>query len=97
MSDLTFNLALTVAAFITVFSCFRRIQTLQNAMGEMRSNQRELLGEIQGILGRISGDLDRLHHLIPEDSGSEARDVAQGLVRAIDEIVLITRGDWQQP
>jgi hypothetical protein len=91
----TFNLALVVAAFITVFSCYRSRQTLQSAMEEMRSTHRELLGEIQGILARVSGDLDRLHRLIPEDNASEARDVAQNLVRAIDEIVLITRGDWQ--
>ena len=97
MTDLTFNLGLTVAAFITVFSCFRSRQQLQGAMAEMRTNQRELLGEIQGILGRISSDLDRLHRLIPDDDASEARHVAQGLVRAIDEIVLITRGDWQTP
>ncbi len=97
MADLTFNLGLSVAAFITVFSCFRGKQQLRGAMEEMRSTHRELLGEIQGILARVSGDLDRLHRLIPEDSAaaSEARDVAQGLVRAIDEIVLITRGDWQ--
>lgn len=96
MGDLTFNLGLTVAAFITVFSCFRSRQQLQAAMREMQSTHKELLGEIQGILARVSGDLDRLHRLIPEDSATEARDVAQGLVRAIDEIVLITRGDWRQ-
>jgi hypothetical protein len=92
--DYTFNIALAVAGFITVFSCFRSRQQLQMAMEEMRSTHRELLGEIQGILARVSSDLDRLHRLIPEDNASEARDVAQGLVRAIDEIVLITRGDW---
>ena len=94
--DYTFNIALTVAGFITVFACFRSRQQLQQAMTEMRTTHRELLGEIQGILARVSGDLDRLHRLIPEDTASEAKDVAQGLVRAIDEIVLITRGDWQQ-
>ncbi len=94
--DFTFNIVLAVAAFITVFSCFRSRQQLHQAMSEMRSTHRELLGEIQGILARVSSDLDRLHRLIPEDNATEARDVAQGLVRAIDEIVLITRGDWQQ-
>ena len=92
--DLTFNLGLTVAAFISVFLCFRRTQHLQTQIGEMRDNHRELLGEVQGILARISGDLDHLNRMLPEDSAREARDVAQGLVRAIDEIVLITRGDW---
>ncbi|MGH8992668.1 MAG: hypothetical protein ACRDYV_17435 [Acidimicrobiia bacterium] len=96
MTDLTFNVALAVAGFITVFACFRGRQQLGAAMEEMRSNHRELLGEIQGILARISGDLDRLQRLIPQDDASEARHVAQGLVRAIDEIVLITRGDWRQ-
>ncbi|MGH8972594.1 MAG: hypothetical protein ACRD0C_05260 [Acidimicrobiia bacterium] len=93
--DFTFNIVLAVAAFITVFSCHRSRQQLQQAMEEMRSTHRELLGEIQGILARVSSDLDRLGRLIPEDNATEARDVAQGLVRAIDEIVLITRGDWQ--
>ncbi len=93
--DYTFNIALAVAGFITVFSCFRKVQQVQAAMDEMRSNHRELLGEIQGILARVSGDLDRLYRLIPEDTASDARNVAQGLVRSIDEIVLITRGDWQ--
>ena len=96
MANLTFDLGLSVAAFISVFACFRSRQQLHMAMEEMRSTHGEILGEIQGIMARISGDLDRLGRLIPEDSAAEARDVAQRLVRAIDEIVLITRADWRR-
>ena len=96
MAHLTFDLGLGVAAFISVFACFRSRQQLQMAMEEMRSTHGEILGEIQGIMAGISGDLDRLRRLIPEDSAAEARDVAQRLVRAIDEIVLITRADWRR-
>jgi len=95
MAELTFDLGLAVAAFISVFACFRSRQQMQVAMEDMRSTHREILGEIEGILAGISGDLDRLARLIPEDSAAEARDVAQRLVRAIDEIVLITRADWR--
>lgn len=94
-ADLTFNLVLLVTAFIAVFSCLRRRHELQRAIAEMRTNHRDLLGEIQQILARVSGDVDRLHRLIPEGAAPEARDVAQGLVRSIDEIILITRADWQ--
>jgi hypothetical protein len=94
-ADLTFNLVLAITAFIAVFACFRRRRELQATMEEMHENHRDLLGEIQQILARVSGDVDRLHRLIPEEAPPEARDVAQGLVRAIDEIVLITRADWQ--
>lgn len=93
-ADLTFNLVLTLTAFIAVFTCLRRRHELQVAMSEMRTTHRDLLGEIQQILARVSGDIDRLQRLIPENQAPEARDVAQGLVRAIDEIILITRGDW---
>ncbi len=93
-ADLTFNLVLAVTGFIAVFACFRSRHQLQVSMDEMRATHRELLGEIQKVLARVSGDVDRLHHLIPEGTASEARDVAQGLVRAIDEIILITRADW---
>ena len=96
MAELTFDLGLAVAAFISVFACFRSRQQMQVAMEDMRSTHREILGEIEGILAGISGDLDRLARLIPEDSAAEARDVAQRLVRAIDEIVLITRADWRR-
>jgi hypothetical protein len=96
MANLTFDLGLAVAAFISVFACFRSRQQMQLAMEEMRSRQAEILGEIQGIMAGVSGDLDRLGRLIPEDSAAEARDVAQRLVRAIDEIVLITRADWRR-
>jgi len=96
MADLTFDLGLAVAAFISVFASFRSRHELHVAMEEMRSTHGEILGEIQGLLAGISGDLDRLSRLIPEDSAAEARDVAQRLVRAIDEIVLITRADWRQ-
>ena len=96
MADLTFDLGLAVAAFISVFACFRSRQQLHLAMEEMRATNAEILGEIQGILAGISSDLDRLGRLIPEDSAAEARDVAQRLVRAIDEIVLITRADWRR-
>jgi len=96
MADLTFDLGLAVAAFISVFACFRGRQQSHIAMEDMRSTHGEILGEIQGILAGISGDLDRLGRLIPEDSAAEARDVAQRLVRAIDEIVLITRADWRR-
>ena len=94
-ADLTFNLVLVVTAFIAVFTCLRRRHELQASMEEMRATHRELLGEIQRILARVGSDVDRLHHLIPEGAAPEARDVAQGLVRAIDEIILITRADWQ--
>lgn len=93
--DLTFNLALSVTAFIAIFTCLRRRHELQRTMEEMRDNHRELLGEIQQILARVGGDVDRLHRLIPENAAPEARDVAQGLVRAIDEVILITRADWR--
>ena len=96
MANMTFDLGLAVAAFISVFACFRSRQQMQLAMEEMRSRQAEILGEIQGIMAAIGGDLDRLGRLIPEDSAAEARDVAQRLVRAIDEIVLITRADWRK-
>ena len=96
MANLTFDLGLAVAAFISVFACFRSRQQLHMAMEDLRSTHGEILGEIQGILAGISGDLDRLGRLIPEDSAAEARDVAQRLVRAIDEIVLITRADWRR-
>jgi hypothetical protein len=95
MADLTFDLGLAAAAFVSVFACFRSRQQLNVAMEEMRSTHGEILGEIQGILAGISSDLDRLGRLIPEDSAAQARDVAQRLVRAIDEIVLITRADWR--
>lgn len=94
-ADLTFNLVLAITAFIAVFACLRRRHELQRTMEDMQQTHRALLGEIQQILARVSGDVDRLHHLIPEGAAPEARDVAQGLVRAIDEIILITRGDWQ--
>jgi hypothetical protein len=95
MADLTFDLGLAAAAFISVFACFHSRQQLHVAMEDMRSTHVEILGEMQRILAGISGDLDRLGGLIPEDSAAEARDVAQGLVRAIDELVLITRADWK--
>lgn len=94
-ADLTFNLLLAISAFIAVFACMRRRHQLQAAIDEMHKNHGELLGEIQQILARVSGDVDRLHRLIPESVAPEARDVAQGLVRSIDEIILITRADWQ--
>jgi len=96
MADLTFDLGLAVAAFISVFACFHSRQQCQMAMEDMRTTHREIIGEIQGILAGISADLDRLGRLIPEDSAAEARDVAQRLVRAIDDIVLITRADWRR-
>jgi len=96
MVEVTFDLGLAVAAFISVFACFHSRQQIHLAMEEMRSRHSEILGEIQGILAGISGDLDRLGRLIPEDSAAEARDVAQRLVRAMDELVLITRADWQR-
>ena len=96
MANLTFDLGLAVAAFISVFACFRSRQQVHLAMEEMRATHGEILGEIQGILAGISGDLDRLGRLIPEDSAAEARDVAQRVVRAIDEIVLVTRADWRR-
>jgi hypothetical protein len=96
MADMTFDLGLAMAAFISVFACFHSRQQIQLAMEDMRSNHNEILGEIQALLAGISGDLDRLAGLIPEDAAAEARDVAQGLVRAIDQIVLITRADWRR-
>lgn len=96
MANLTFDVGLAVAAFISVFACFHSRQQIHLAMEEMRSRHNEILGEIQALLAGISGDIDRLGRLIPEDSAAEARDVAHGLVRAIDEIVLITRADWRR-
>jgi hypothetical protein len=96
MANLTFDLGLAVAAFISVFASFRGRQQAVMAMEEMRATHAEILAEIQGILAGLSGDLDRLGRLIPEDSAAEARDVAHRLVRAIDEIVLITRADWRR-
>lgn len=93
--DLTFNIALTVTAFIAIFSCLRRRNELMRSMEDMQKNHQELLGEIQQILARVSGDVDRLHRLIPDGAAPEASDVAQGLVRSIDEIILITRADWR--
>ena len=93
--DLTFNIALSVTAFIAIFSCLRRRNELMRSMEDMQKNHHELLGEIQQILARVSGDVDRLHHLIPDGAAPEASDVAQGLVRSIDEIILITRADWR--
>ncbi len=95
MAEVTFDLGLAVAAFISVFACFHSRQQIHLAMEEMRSRHSEILGEMQGILGGISGDLDRLGRLTPEHSAAEARDIAQRLVRAMDELVLITRADWQ--
>lgn len=96
MANLTFDVGMAVAAFISVFACFHSRQQLHVAMEEMRSRHAEILGEIQGILAGISSDLDRLGRLIPEDSAAEARDAAQRLVRAMDELVLITRADWRK-
>ena len=94
-TDLTFNLILVLSGFIAVFACMRRRHQLQVAIDEMQKNHRDLLGEIQQILGRVGADVDRLQHLIPDEAPPEARDVAGGLVRAIDEIILITRADWR--
>jgi len=96
LANVTFDLGMAAAAFVSVFACFHSRQQLHVAMEEMRSRHAEILGEIQGILAGISGDLDRLGRLIPEDSAAEARDAAQRLVRAMDELVLITRADWRR-
>jgi hypothetical protein len=96
MANVTFDVAMAVSAFVSVFACFHSRQQLHVAMEEMRTRHAEILGEIQGILAGISGDLDRLGRLIPEDSAAEARDAAQRLVRAMDELVLITRADWRR-
>jgi hypothetical protein len=96
MANVTFDLLVGVSAFISVFACFHSRQQIHLAMEDMRSNHNEILGEIQALLAGISGDLDRLGRLIPEDSAAEARDVAQRLVRAMDELVLITRADWRR-
>lgn len=96
MADLTFDVGLAVAAFISVFACFRSRQQSQLAMEDMRSTHAEIIGEIEAILAGISSDLDRLGRLIPEDASAEARDVAQRLVRAMDELVLVTRADWRR-
>jgi hypothetical protein len=93
MADLTFNLGLVAAAFVGMFVCRRRYYQVLASTEEMRKGHQELLGEIQHVLANISGDIDRLHHLIPEDQAPEARQITQGLVRSIDQIILITRGD----
>jgi hypothetical protein len=92
--NLTFNIVLALAAFIGIFSCLRRQHQAEAATEEMARAHREVLGEIQHVLAKISGDIDRLHYLIPEAQAPEARQVTQELVRAIDEIILITRGEW---
>lgn len=93
--DYTFNIALSVTAFISVFATLRSRRVMMVAMEEMRTNHKDLLGEIQSILARINGDIDRLHGLIPEHEAPEAREIASGLVRSLDEIILITRADWR--
>ncbi|MGH9041738.1 MAG: hypothetical protein ACRDZ3_16085 [Acidimicrobiia bacterium] len=93
--EFTFNLALAVTAFIAVFATMRSRRTMMVTMEEMRNNQKELLGEIQMILARINGDVDRLNRLIPEHEAPEAREIASALVRSLDEIILITRADWR--
>src|SRR5947208_2953121 len=55
MADLTFDIGLAVAAFISVFACFHSRQQLHLVMEEMRTTHGEILGEIQGILAGISG------------------------------------------
>ena len=94
MGHLTFNLVLTAAAFLTLLVSVRRERQLVMVNAEMRQSQQELLGEIQKVLAKVSGDIDRLRHLIPEEQASEAREISEGLVGAIDQIILITRGDW---
>ena len=94
MGHLTFNLVLTAAAFLTLLVSIRRERQLVMVNAEMRQSQQELLGEIQKVLAQVSGDVDRLRHLIPEEQASEARQITEGLVGAIDQIILITRGDW---
>ena len=94
MGHLTFNVVLALTAFVASFTCLRRQHQAEAAIEEMARTHREVLGEIQHALARIAGDIDRLHHLIPEAQAPEARQVTQGVVRAIDEIVLITRGQW---
>jgi hypothetical protein len=95
MGNMTFNLVLALTAFIGVFSCFRRVRQLEASMEEMRRNHNEVIGEIQRILATVSSDVDRVRHLIPEGEAPEARRMTQQLVRAIDEIILITRGEWE--
>lgn len=95
MADLTFNIVLAGTAFVGIFACRRRQHQLVVSMEEMRKGHLELLGEIQRVLATVSGDVDRLHRLIPEEQAPAARQITQGLVRAMDEIILITRGDWE--
>jgi len=94
MGNLNFNMVLTGAAFLTLLVSIRRERQYVGVIAEMRQSQQELLGEIQKVLAKVSGDIDRLRHLIPEEQASEAREISEGLVGAIDQIILITRGDW---
>jgi hypothetical protein len=94
MGNLNFNMVLTGAAFLTLLVSIRRERQYVGVIAEMRQSQQELLGEIQKVLAKVSGDIDRLRHLIPDEQSSEARDITEGLVGAIDQIILITRGDW---
>ncbi len=94
MGHFNFNVFLAGAAFVTLLVSLRRERQLGGGMAEMGESQRELLGGIQKVLAKVSGDIDRLRHLIPEEQASEARDITEGLVGAIDQIILITRGDW---
>jgi hypothetical protein len=94
MMHLTFNLVLAATAFATFLISIRRERQLMMVNTEMRHTHQEILGEIQKVLAKVSGDIDRLRHLIPDEQASEAREISEGLVGAIDQIILITRGDW---
>jgi hypothetical protein len=94
-ANMAFNLVLAVSAFVSIFACFRRQRQLEASNQEMRRNHNELIGEIQRVLATVSGDVDRLRHLIPEAEAPEAQRMVRELVRAIDEIILITRGEWE--
>lgn len=96
MADLTFNIVLVAAAFLAVLRCVHREHQLRADNHEIQKSTRELIGQVQAELAKVGSDLDRLRHLIPEGQSpetNEAHEMTQRLVRTIDQIILITRGD----
>lgn len=93
MGDVTFNVVLAAAAFLAILRCVHRERQLAVDKQELRAAQQEVIGQIQAELAKIGTEIDHLRQIIPEHESSEAHRVTQRLVRTIDEIILITRGD----
>ena len=94
MGDLTFNVFLSLFGFLAILRCLHRDRQHTSDKLALHRSHQELLGQIQGMLAKVSGDIDRLRHVIPESQAPEAHAMTQRLVRTIDEIILITRHDW---